>query len=65
MPQLESTNEKVLMGIAEHLKLVTYNEDKYIVEEGKPLGKMFFITQALHGPTKPMAQLEQSSIPNG
>ena len=40
-------NENVLKGIAEHLKPVIYNEDNYIVQEGKPLGKMLFITQGI------------------
>ena len=40
-------NENVLKGITEHLKPVSYTEDKYIVQEGKPLGKMLFIIQGI------------------
>ncbi|BFG39742.1 hypothetical protein CerSpe_260150 [Prunus speciosa] len=42
---LENMNENVLKAICEHLKLVSYSEDKYIVREGEPLDKMLFITQ--------------------
>ncbi|KAK9904386.1 hypothetical protein M0R45_000752 [Rubus argutus] len=47
VPQLENMNEYVLKRIAEHLKPVSYSRDNYIVEEGKPLGKMLFITQGI------------------
>lgn len=36
---------RVLKAIYEHLKLVIYNEDTYIIREGEPLEKMFFITR--------------------
>lgn len=42
---LKSIDEKMLQAICEHLKLVTYGEDIYIIREGEPLRKMFFITQ--------------------
>ncbi|CAL2274709.1 unnamed protein product [Prunus armeniaca] len=45
MPLLESTDEKVLKAICEYLKPVTYGEDVYIIREGEPLRKMFFITR--------------------
>ncbi|CAL9027682.1 unnamed protein product, partial [Prunus brigantina] len=45
VPMLENMNENVLKAICEHLKLVKYSEDKYIVREGEPLDKMLFITQ--------------------
>nr|XP_011470495.1 PREDICTED: cyclic nucleotide-gated ion channel 1-like [Fragaria vesca subsp. vesca] len=37
----------MLKMICEHLKPVIYTEDNYIVQDGKPLGMMFFITQGL------------------
>ncbi|KAI5320204.1 hypothetical protein L3X38_039912 [Prunus dulcis] len=45
VPLLESTDEKVLKAICEYLKPVTYGEDVYIIREGEPLRKMFFITR--------------------
>lgn len=42
---LENMNKNVLKAICEHLKLVKYSEDKYIVRQGEPLDKMLFITQ--------------------
>ncbi|KAI5318336.1 hypothetical protein L3X38_038044 [Prunus dulcis] len=45
VPMLENMNENVLKAICEHLKLVKFSEDKYIVREGEPLDKMLFIIQ--------------------
>ncbi|KAL6274499.1 hypothetical protein ACE6H2_025191 [Prunus campanulata] len=45
VPLLESTDEKVLKAICQYLKPVTYGEDVYIIREGEPLRKMFFITR--------------------
>ncbi|XP_021807151.1 cyclic nucleotide-gated ion channel 1-like [Prunus avium] len=45
VPLLESTDDKVLKAICEYLKPVTYGEDVYIIREGEPLRKMFFITR--------------------
>ncbi|XP_008242336.2 PREDICTED: cyclic nucleotide-gated ion channel 1-like [Prunus mume] len=45
VPMLENMNIHVLKEICEHLKLVKYSEDNYIVREGEPLDKMLFITQ--------------------
>lgn len=42
---LENMDERVLEAICDHLKLVKYSEDNYIVQEGEPLEKMLFITQ--------------------
>ena len=39
--------DKMLKVICEHLKPVVYSEGNYIIEEGKPLGMMLFITQGL------------------
>ncbi|KAK9931887.1 hypothetical protein M0R45_019143 [Rubus argutus] len=48
VPLLETMNEKVLKGIVDHLKPVSYTKlDKYIVREGKPLKNMLFITQGI------------------
>lgn len=44
---LENINEKVLKAICQHLIPVTYAEDSYIVQEGKPLGKMILITRGI------------------
>ncbi|XP_040363114.1 uncharacterized protein LOC112182654 [Rosa chinensis] len=44
---LANLNEEMLKEICEHLKPVIYTEDNYIVEKGKPLGMMLFITQGL------------------
>ncbi|BBH08279.1 cyclic nucleotide gated channel 1 [Prunus dulcis] len=45
VPMLENMNKNVLKEICEHLKIVKYSEDNYIVREGEPLDKMLFITQ--------------------
>ncbi|KAI5320207.1 hypothetical protein L3X38_039915 [Prunus dulcis] len=45
VPMLETMNKNVLKEICEHLKIVKYSEDNYIVREGEPLDKMLFITQ--------------------
>ncbi|KAK9910593.1 hypothetical protein M0R45_034549 [Rubus argutus] len=45
VPVLENINEKVLKAICQHLMPVTYSEDSYIMQEGKPLGKILLITQ--------------------
>ncbi|XP_024164044.1 cyclic nucleotide-gated ion channel 1 [Rosa chinensis] len=45
MPVLQTIDEKVLKEICQHLVPVTYAEDNYIVQEGKPLGKMLLFTQ--------------------
>ncbi|KAL6274498.1 hypothetical protein ACE6H2_025190 [Prunus campanulata] len=45
VPMLENMNESVLKAFCEHLKLVKYSEDNYIVREGEPVDKMLFITQ--------------------
>ena len=42
---LENINDNILRKICAHLKPVTYTEDSYIVQEGRPQGKMFFIVQ--------------------
>lgn len=42
---LENINDNILRNICAHLKPVTYTEDSFIVQEGKPQGKMFFIVQ--------------------
>ncbi|KAL6124278.1 hypothetical protein ACLB2K_076792 [Fragaria x ananassa] len=47
VPILENIHENVLIAICQHLKPVTYTEDNYIVQEGRPLGKMIFIMQGL------------------
>ncbi|KAL6130951.1 hypothetical protein ACLB2K_069329 [Fragaria x ananassa] len=47
VPTLANLNAKMLKLICEHLKPVIYTEDNYIVQEGKPLGMMLFITQGL------------------
>ncbi|XP_061994626.1 cyclic nucleotide-gated ion channel 1-like isoform X2 [Rosa rugosa] len=47
VPMLENLNEKMLKVICEHLKPVIYIEDNYIIEEGKPLGMILFITQGI------------------
>ncbi|XP_004306839.1 PREDICTED: cyclic nucleotide-gated ion channel 1-like [Fragaria vesca subsp. vesca] len=47
VPILENIRENVLIAICQHLKPVTYTEDNYIVQEGRPLGKMIFIMQGL------------------
>ncbi|XP_004308402.1 PREDICTED: cyclic nucleotide-gated ion channel 1-like [Fragaria vesca subsp. vesca] len=47
VPVLENIHENVLIAICQHLKPVTYTEDSYIVQEGRPLGKMIFIMQGL------------------
>lgn len=44
---LENINEKVLKAICQHLMPVTYTEDSYIVQEGKPIGKILLITQGI------------------
>ncbi|KAL6290205.1 hypothetical protein ACE6H2_007715 [Prunus campanulata] len=45
VPLLESIDEKVLKAICQYLKPVIYGEDVYIIREGEPLRKMFFITR--------------------
>ncbi|PRQ46831.1 putative potassium channel, voltage-dependent, EAG/ELK/ERG [Rosa chinensis] len=40
----KSMDARILKAICEHLKLVTYNEDSYIIRDGEPLEKMFFVT---------------------
>ncbi|PRQ23815.1 putative potassium channel, voltage-dependent, EAG/ELK/ERG [Rosa chinensis] len=45
VPVLQTIDEKVLKEICQHLVPVTYAEDNYIVQEGKPLGKMLLFTQ--------------------
>ncbi|XP_061996195.1 putative cyclic nucleotide-gated ion channel 8 [Rosa rugosa] len=47
VPMLANLDEEMLKEICEHLKPVIYTEDNYIVEKGKPLGMMLFITQGL------------------
>lgn len=45
VPMFINMDARVLKAICEHLKLVIYNEDTYIIREGEPLEKMFFITR--------------------
>ncbi|KAM2811965.1 hypothetical protein COP1_044541 [Malus domestica] len=45
VPIIGSIDKKGLKAISEHLKPVIYNEDVYIIREGKPLRKMMFIWQ--------------------
>ncbi|KAL5568330.1 hypothetical protein UlMin_024905 [Ulmus minor] len=45
MPMLENIDQKVQDHIIEHLKPVIYDENKYIIREGEPVGMMLFITQ--------------------
>lgn len=40
-------NEELLKAICEHLMPVTYTEDSYMAQLGKPLGKMLLITQGI------------------
>ncbi|XP_062000141.1 cyclic nucleotide-gated ion channel 1-like [Rosa rugosa] len=47
VPVLENIPENILIAICEHLKPVTYTEDSYIVQEGRPLVKMLFIVEGL------------------
>ncbi|KAM5555123.1 cyclic nucleotide-gated ion channel 1-like [Rosa sericea] len=44
-PVFQTINERVLKAICQHLVPVTYTEDSYIVQEGKPLGKMLLFIQ--------------------
>ncbi|KAL6179636.1 hypothetical protein ACLB2K_051149 [Fragaria x ananassa] len=44
-PVIQTKDKKVLREICQHLVPVTYTEDSYVVQEGKPLGKMLLITQ--------------------
>ncbi|PRQ57814.1 putative cAMP-dependent protein kinase regulatory subunit [Rosa chinensis] len=41
----QTVNEKVLKAICQRLVPLTYTEDSYIVQEGKPLGKMLLFIQ--------------------
>lgn len=41
----ENINDDTWREICEHIKPVTYAEDSYIVQEGRPQGKMLFIVQ--------------------
>ncbi|XP_050387230.1 cyclic nucleotide-gated ion channel 1-like [Argentina anserina] len=45
VPALHTIDERVLVAICQHLVPMTYIEDSYIVQEGKPLGKMLLFTQ--------------------
>ncbi|XP_050387981.1 cyclic nucleotide-gated ion channel 1-like [Argentina anserina] len=44
-PLLQTLDEKVLKAIRQHLVPVTYTEDSYIIQEGKPIGKLLLFTQ--------------------
>ncbi|XP_040371987.1 probable cyclic nucleotide-gated ion channel 10 isoform X2 [Rosa chinensis] len=45
VPLLEHMDVQVLKAISEHLNWVFYAVESYIIREGEPLGKMFFIRQ--------------------
>ncbi|PRQ57816.1 putative potassium channel, voltage-dependent, EAG [Rosa chinensis] len=47
VPVFENIDQNILIAICDHLKPVTYTEDSYIVQEGRPLGKMLFIVEGL------------------
>ncbi|PRQ57810.1 putative rmlC-like jelly roll protein [Rosa chinensis] len=44
-PVFQTIHKKVLKAICQHLVPLTYTEDSYIVQEGKPLGKMLLFIQ--------------------
>ncbi|TQE02836.1 hypothetical protein C1H46_011565 [Malus baccata] len=45
VPGLENKDRRVLDAIMSHLKPVDYADGSYIIREGEPLDRMFFITQ--------------------
>ncbi|PRQ60444.1 putative potassium channel, voltage-dependent, ERG [Rosa chinensis] len=47
VPMLQRMDERLLREICKYLKPVTYAEEHPIMEEGRPLDKMFFIRQGM------------------
>ncbi|KAK9912689.1 hypothetical protein M0R45_036539 [Rubus argutus] len=45
VPVLAKINDNILRAICEKFKPVIYTEDSYIVQQGKPQGKMLFLVQ--------------------
>nr|XP_011466572.1 PREDICTED: cyclic nucleotide-gated ion channel 1-like isoform X2 [Fragaria vesca subsp. vesca] len=44
---LQHKDDLVLKKICKHLKPVLYNESSYMIREGEPLDRMFFLTQGI------------------